>query len=380
MTAADDGDAATSPAEALGELWEVLDSLPRAATSPDLLATTVEMAAVSAPAAFPPSAWTAARSWLTGAAVVLGSLVAGLAVGRATAPQTESALLANLPVVQHVDLLRELGSVGFLEEVSKRDYSGPRRLPPTRSPADARADDEEFDAAMVALKALDAAPPDTATLAARRQEVLALSDMARRQLERSAERFQRLSAADRRDLVTLGRTLADPARGELVDAARLWHRWVQLRDPADRQDVVDLGTADRLECLDRWTRFDLPRGDGREGMRQWFERDRDLRRPPNFRPGAPPGQPGDFRPGEPRGNAPDPRPGGPGFRPGGPGFRPIPPEPRPADPPPQGDPSTGPEPSQPAAAPAPGGSGGPAAQDLSAPGTRPAGETQAAPR
>lgn len=389
MTVADDGDVAASPADALGEVWEVLDSLPRAATSPELLATTMEMAAVSVPS---PGGLqggrSPARSRLTGAAVVLAALAAGVAVGRATAPQAESALLASLPVVQHVDLLRQLGSVGFLEEVARREYAGPRRLPPTRSPEDVRADDEEFDAAIAALASLDAAPPDSATLAARRQEVLSLSDAARRQLERSAERFSRLSAADRRDLVALGRALGDPARGELVEAARLWHRWVQLRDPADRQDVVDLSTTDRLECLDRWTRFDAPRGDGREGMRPWFERD--MRRPPNFRPPAPAGQPGDFRPGEVRPGAPDFRPGGPGFRPGGPGFRPGGPElrqgePRPTEParpreaapagePPPRDEQTPRERNPP---------GEPAAEgepDVSAPGTRTSAETRAPPR
>lgn len=391
MTVADDGDVAASPAEALGEVWEVLDSLPRAATSPDLLATTVEMAAVSVPAPVAQGGGSSpARFRLTAAAVVLVSLVAGLAVGRATAPQPESAMLANLPVVQHVDLLRQLGSVGFLEEVARRDYSGPRRQPPTRSPEEVRADDEAFDAAITALGSLDSAGPDSATLAARRQEVLALSDTARRQLEKSAERFSRLSGADRRDLVALGRALGDPARGELVEAARLWHRWVQLRDPADRQDVVDLSTADRLECLDRWTRFDMrdmPRGDVREGMRQWFERD--MRRPPNFRPPAPPGPPGEFRPGNP-----DFRPGGPGFRPGGPGSRPGQPEMRPGEPrpnepprgeqpprdrpprdrPPSGDPGPGseqPPTSEPAAASGP---------DVSDPAPKTPPRTQAPPR
>ena len=399
MTVADHGDVAASPAEALGEVWEVLDSLPRAATSPDLLATTVEMAAVSVPSTGPQGGGSSpARFRLTAVAVVLASLVAGLALGRATAPRAESVTLANLPIVQHVDLLRQLGSVGFLEEVARRDYSGPRRQPPTRSPEEVRADDEAFDAAIAALGSLDSAGPDAATLAERRQEVLALPETARRQLEKSAERFSRLSAADRRDMIALGRALGDPARGELVEAARLWHRWVQLRDPADRQDVVDLSTADRLECLDRWTRFDMrdmPRGDVREGMRQWFERD--MRRPPNFRPPGPGGSPGEFRPGDSRPGEFRPgefRPGGgPGFRPGGPGSRAGQPEMRPGEPrpnePPRGErppreqaPGDKPpgEPGLKSGQTSQSGQASTSETDVSAPGTKTPPETRAPPR
>jgi len=43
-----DDAAATDPSLALGEVWELLDVLPAAAASPDMMATTIEMAAVPA--------------------------------------------------------------------------------------------------------------------------------------------------------------------------------------------------------------------------------------------------------------------------------------------------------------------------------------------
>ena len=130
-----DDAAATDPSLALGEVWELLDVLPAAAASPDMMATTIEMAAVPAgemisrtgsgattarsgrPAEA--AAWPPVRQWLPGAAIVLASLLAGIAVGRATVPTPETTILACLPVVQHLDLLREAGSVGFLEAVAK---------------------------------------------------------------------------------------------------------------------------------------------------------------------------------------------------------------------------------------------------------------------
>lgn len=347
---------AADPAEALADVWQLLDSLPAAAASADMLATTIEMAAVTGAGGVAAAGGgrTAAAAnagpsgggrmmltrWLPAAAVVLASLAIGLAAGRATAPNPELAVLASLPIAQHVDLLREAGSVAFLEEVARRGYPAPRRPPPAQSSAAARADMEEFDTAIAALR--KAAPTDAAgsdVLASRRQEVLGLPDAKRRQLEKSVESYQRLSAADRRELAAVGRALADPDRGKLLEAARLWHLWIQLRDPADRRDVIDLGTADRLEWLDRWTRLDSRndlRQEVRDNVRQYLEREFENRgrRPGEFRPGPPePGRdepPRSFRP---RGGPGGPNgPGGPGFGPGG-GFgrRPEPP-PRPRDP------------------------------------------------
>lgn len=321
-------DEATDPALALADVWELLDVLPSAAASSDMMASTIEMAAVTAggmtsrPAAGTPTGRTghtqtghtptgqALRQWLPGAALVLASLVAGIALGRATAPTPESAILANLPVVQHLDLLREAGSVAFLEAVAKGGYPPPRRPPPAQSQADVREDAKEFDAAIASLRAAGGTNPNREMLAARREQVTQMPDAQRRQLERSFETFQRLSSADRSEVMAVGRALADPDREQLLKAARLWHAWVQFRDPADRRDVIELSGDDRLEWLDRWTRIDArqeQRPDARESIRAFFERERDNRRrpPPEFQQGPP-----EFRGGPP----PDRRPGPPGMR------------------------------------------------------------------
>jgi hypothetical protein len=294
------------------------------------MATTIEMAAVPADAMISrtgggpnasrggrhaeSAAWPPARQWLPAVAFVLASLVTGIALGRATVPNPELAILASLPVVQHLDLLREAGSVAFLEAVAKRGYPPPRRPPPTQSKADVREDAEEFDAAIAALRAAGAVATDRKTLAVRRDKVLQMPDAERRQLERSAGNFQRLPGADRSDLVALGRALADPSREQLLKAARIWHLWVQLRDPADRRDVIELSGEDRLEWLDRWTRIDSrqeSRESGRDGMRPPYERDWENRRRP----------PPEFRRDDPRLPGP-PRPRGPGMGPPGPGMGP----------------------------------------------------------
>jgi hypothetical protein len=320
---------ATDPSLALADVWDLLDVLPAAVASPDMMASTIEMAAVPASAAIsrtgsrigtdsrpasgrvgrpaPAAFWPSVRQWLPGVALVLASLLAGIAGGRATAPVPESALLASLPVVQHLELLREAGSVAFLEAVAKGGYPPPRRPPLAQSKADVREDAEEFDAAIAALRAGGAVTADRETLSLRREQVLRMPEAQRRQLDRSAETFQRLNRADRSELIAVGRALADPGREQLLKAARLWHAWVQLRDPADRRDIIDLSDEDRLEWLDRWSRIDSrqdSRQDGRDSMRPFYDRERDPRRrpPPEFQQGPPqfwrddPRRPGTPRP------------------------------------------------------------------------------------
>jgi hypothetical protein len=314
---------AAEPSQALAEVWDLLDALPDAVASPDMMATTMEMAAAPAPSARTGAAAAAGTSWgsLAAAAVVLAALGVGVAAGRATAPNPEAGILAHLPFVQHLDLLAEAGSVAFLEELVRREYPAPRRPPPARSPADVQADAREFDDAVAALRSQRDDGNSREVQAARRAQVLALPERERRQLDKSVEAFLRLSSTDRRELMAVGRALADPGRTRLLEAARLWHLWIQFRDPADRRDVIDLGTADRLEWLDRMTRFEARMMEGRgEAMRQFYERD------PRRRPQGPGGQefgpPGQPRPGGqfgPPGMQPRPRgTNGPGNGPGGP--------------------------------------------------------------
>lgn len=325
------------PAEVLAEVWDLLDVLPDVAASPDMMATTMEMAAAPAAATAGAEGVKAgvrdAVRWLPAAAIVVASLCIGIAAGRATLPNPETGILTSLPFVQHLDLLREAGSVGFLEELARREYPAPRRLPPAQSPATVLADVEKFDAAVASFRQAEADGDGKEMLAARRGQVLALPERERRQLDKSVETFLRLSASDRRELIAVGRALADPARRRLVDAARLWHQWIQLRDPADRRDVIDLGTAERLEWLDRMARFDERMTEGRDGMRPFLDRDPRRRQPPGS-PGPgqqPQGRPEFMPPGPPRQGQPGPPgmqqrprvpngPGGPNV-PGGPGQR-----------------------------------------------------------
>ena len=120
------------PAEVLGGVWELLDELPPAAASRTLAATTVELAAAGTAARLR-DGWRGriARTFAgwRGPAVIVGlALVSGVLAGRLSQPGLDGRLLDDLPLVQHLDLLREAGSEKFLDAVAARDPGVPPRL------------------------------------------------------------------------------------------------------------------------------------------------------------------------------------------------------------------------------------------------------------
>jgi hypothetical protein len=249
------------PAAVLGEVWTLLDELPHATPSDRMTATTIEMAAVtSAPPAPPRSGW---RAWIAPAAAVATALVAGIVLGRATAP-AHRRLLEDLPVIRHLDLLREAGSPAFLEALADRLRNLPARPDMLtaggrgmRPGGDvARRGDEAFTAEVEALRGMLAEPPPSAAAARTWIDGLPLDE--RLEFERSAAAHAKLSPTERRLLADVAAALVDPDRPELRDAATSWHRWISVVRPEDRPEIIGYGAEKRLEWI-AWyaSRFDL---------------------------------------------------------------------------------------------------------------------------
>lgn len=274
--------AADDPAAALGDIWEALDSLPRSVTPPSVTATTIEMVAVSAQSRAVLAARPTPLAWLAAAGLTIAGFLGGVAAGRSTLPSPDDRLLQQLPLAENLEFLQELGSVEFLAEMARRNYPPPRGFAMAQSPGD----DRSFDAA---LEALRASHPERSlmpqALAKRRARVQALSEDERLALEDRLRDVAQLGSMERRQLADLANALASPGKNPLLAAARLWHAWVGSRDPAERRSIIALGTAERLEWLDRYARLQ-----SRMQMRQFIEREREHRRgppAPEEKPGPP---------------------------------------------------------------------------------------------
>ncbi|MCE2725364.1 MAG: hypothetical protein LW698_01110 [Planctomycetaceae bacterium] len=257
-------DSPCSPAADLGPMWDVLDALPRTTASATLAATTVELAAVAGVRGSrgPSGVRRHIVRWLGPAATVAAALFTGIVAGRFTAPDPDLRILEHLPLVQHFDLLREAGSTKFLEEMQRRRYPLPPRLMVRKSPEVRDEEKRQFEAAVAELRASFAIDPAGDRLAARRAAVQALPVEERVELERAAESFARLSTAERRALDSVARSLVDPARPELREAAVAWHQWLLAARPEDRPAIVARGTDKRLEWLDWYAaRFEGRGGD-----------------------------------------------------------------------------------------------------------------------
>jgi len=251
-----------APAEVLGDIWPLLDELPRAAASSRMTATTVEMAAVTARR--PDPLRDRLRTWLGPLAVVAAALALGILAGRITTPDTARPLV-DLPLVQHLDLLQEAGSEAFLEQLAARRADLPGRGGPRFGGEMGRRAAESFTARIESLAAALAA--DRARTAADRRawfEALPLDE--RHELEKSAAAYRALSPTQRELLAGVAAALVDPTRPELREAAQAWHMWLSAMRPTERPEIIAYGTDNRLAWIDWYVqRFDPRRRPGGPG-------------------------------------------------------------------------------------------------------------------
>lgn len=281
-----------SPEDVLGEVWDALDVLPAARSTPSLASSTIEMAAVSVAGREQPSRASADIAvdgrfrWIVASLIVAASLTAGLLTGSSGSARRLPRPPEVAVVIKHLEALQEAGSVAFLEAFAKGDYpllfgrDGRRARPDgAEDGSDGNADGSEpAEPRFVPAPELDAAlsdfrlafvhgefvvpsPPDQPEADGNPSDALREDVL---QFEVNRLTFNDMPPSQRDAYVALAEELAKPQRSDLVDAARRWHGWVAFVDPVERAGLVELPMSERLEWLDRrvrqWRRFAPGRG------------------------------------------------------------------------------------------------------------------------
>lgn len=229
--------------------WDMLDLLPKGAPHPSLTSTTIEMAAVTTAEAGGRMGKTSFRAdgqrWAIAGVIVAASLAAGFVAGSTQRPPVGGSPAVLAAVDRHLPVLREAGTLDFLEAIARRGPPLPRRFsrPPRGGPADEPPEIEPY-------PQLDAAVDDF-----RAAFFVAGEPPPRRPWPPDRiPAVERLSANELRSLMATARALGDPSRPELVEAAKAWHQWVIASDPVERRILPTLGTKERLEWIERRSR------------------------------------------------------------------------------------------------------------------------------
>lgn len=230
--------------EELDQAWEALDELPRTTIGDDFTRTTIDMVTLEAERDL--AARTAAlpslrrkRTLLFAAACVAAATV-GYAAARVLAPDSNGALLADLPVITQVDLLTQIDSVDFLRHVEN--------VPLHPSTAEQQSIEEELSQWQSAV----VPSPDK-----RRKWIEELSADQTASLASQWKRFQILSPEAQHRLRDLEQQIvAAPDADALETTLLAYGQWLSRRTPGEQAELRGQSTDERLRRISEFARKD----------------------------------------------------------------------------------------------------------------------------
>jgi hypothetical protein len=230
--------AARKSLQRLEQTWEALETLPRPDLDENFTRSTVEMIAVEADrevtqqmAAVPNRK---RRMWLAiGGGTLLAALVGFLVVNVAVGDPNQQ-LLADLGVLERIEVYREVGTIEFLRDLDTSGLLSDNNL------------------ADVPLPPPTAEPPEAmpASIAERRARVEKMSPAEKDQLKRRGEWLAELDEAARTQLRTLDAALAaDPQAASLERLMDRYHRLLSSLPPESQRNLRSMAADDRIPYI-----------------------------------------------------------------------------------------------------------------------------------
>ena len=227
----------------LDQAWEALDALPATNVDDNFARTTIEMVAVAAQRDLDQhtAQVTAAKRNRTAWWIAAGAAVAalGFAATRMLLPNPNERLIANLPVIQQVDVLSQIDDIEFLRALALQ-------VPYEKLAPDPVSIDREFttwktvsESTPVDRRAWleNLSPQEKANLAERVNRF--------KELEKSPEKQQQLQ-----QLRQLERTIRQADDGEQLQRTLLaYGSWLADRQPGEQEDLRVLPAAERIALI-----------------------------------------------------------------------------------------------------------------------------------
>lgn len=208
----------------LQRAWDLLDGLPRAEVEPSFTRSTVEMIAVEAGGADEATGSRSSGAWPRRGAWALAYLL--LAAGGyftlgSVYPDANRRLVEQLPMLEHLDAMRQAGSFEFLVQLHAAGLLKPQGNEPA-----------------------PAAGPSG------RSKIEAMNPAEKDALVRAQERYEELDPDERQRLQRFARELADsPQSAELTATLERYHRWLGRLSDFERAELVQLAPQRRVERI-----------------------------------------------------------------------------------------------------------------------------------
>ncbi len=230
-------DTARDELRRLEKVWDVLDGLPRSQVNETFARTTVEMVALAAEKDLKQEHAARPRrqiqTWLAASVAVLLAGVVGFAGAALFFPDRNGALLRDLPVIENFEMLQKAENVAFLKRLAEEGaFLSESDLNGTASVA-------------AADTAIETKIP--AAMDGRRSWVEQLGESDRDHLQRMQDRFAVLSPEEQNRLRELQGQLESSA--ELRRVLHHYYEWLKNLDPAQRADVLALGSDKRIDGI-----------------------------------------------------------------------------------------------------------------------------------
>ena len=214
----------------LQQTWDMLDVLPQSQVGDSFTQSTVELVALRAADDVDDLRVQTRRrtrlGYLVAATALLLVGVVGYLVVYAVVSSPNRRLLADLPVVHHLDVYRHVESVEFLQLLDKEGLFAEQSVQTTAM--------EDFGE----------------TLSARQQRLAAMPASEKLELERKKERFDRLTPEQQDELRQLHETVQhDPQSERLQQVMLRYNEWLKTLAAGQRAELLSLPAEERVHRI-----------------------------------------------------------------------------------------------------------------------------------